>query len=48
LDELDAQLLQEISDAYSLGFDEETMEMLRKLQEGVVDARNKREALAGG
>jgi hypothetical protein len=42
LDDVDSQLLQEISEACSLGFDEETMAILRELQQAVVEAKHMR------
>ncbi|MGJ0485501.1 MAG: DUF2383 domain-containing protein [Methylomicrobium sp.] len=43
LDELDSQLLQSISEAFGLDFEQETMAMLRDLQKAVGDAKKKRE-----
>lgn len=42
LDDVDSQLLQEISEACSLDFDEETMAILRELQQAVVEAKHMR------
>jgi hypothetical protein len=42
LDDVDSQLLQEISEACSLGFDEETTAILRELQQSVVEAKHMR------
>jgi hypothetical protein len=41
LNEFDSQLLQEISAAFSLEFDEETKAMLLELQKSVLEARKK-------
>lgn len=42
LDEFDSQLLQDISEAFSLDFDEETMAILRELQQSVTEAGKQR------
>jgi uncharacterized protein (TIGR02284 family) len=41
LNEFDSQLLQEISDAFNLGFEEEITAMLLELQKSVIEARKK-------
>lgn len=42
LDELDSQLLQEISEAVRLDFDAETLTILRELEKSVAEARKNR------
>jgi hypothetical protein len=42
LDDVDSQLLQEISEACSLDFDEETTALLGELQQAVVEAKHMR------
>jgi hypothetical protein len=42
LDDFDSQLLQEIGEAFSLDFDEETMAILRELQQSIVETKHMR------
>jgi hypothetical protein len=42
LDDFDSQLLQEIDEAFSLDFDEETMAILRELRQSIVETKHMR------